>query len=174
VRGWIEWFAKGLWRRRRPIQVVIAITMVFTLLVLWQNRDVRPARTMTDPSFVQAANTLCAKKVRPLAEKQLSSEEHNKIDDSPKANAAKVEAAADKLAAAVAELRTLPHRPQNTTQLKAWFAAFDDYIQAGRDYAAALRTGNEADYNRVDDEGVAPLKAISHFARANRIDNCIP
>ena len=174
MRGWIEWFARGLWRRRRPIQVLIAIGMVFTLLVLWQNRDLRPARTMTDPSFVRQANALCEKQVRPLAEQQLSSREHDKQDDTPRANAAKVEAAADKLEAAVTELRALPHRPENTGQLNAWFVNFDDYVQAGRDYATALRTGNEADYNRVDDEGVAPLKAISHFARANRIDSCVP
>jgi hypothetical protein len=174
VRGWIEWFAKGLWRRRRPIQVVILIGVLFTLLVLWQNRSIRPARTMTDPSFERAANALCEKRIRPLAEKQLSSEEHNKQDDTPEANAVKVDKVADKLEAAVAELRALPRRPENTGQLNAWFRDFDDYIQAGRDYADALRTGDEAEYNRVDDEGVAPLKAISHFARANHLDACIP
>jgi hypothetical protein len=174
VRGWIEWFAKGLWRRRRPIQVLIGITAVFTLLVLWQNRDFRPARTMTDPSFVRAANALCDKQVRPLAEKQRSSTEENKINDTAKANAKKVDAVADKLEAAVSDLRALPHRPENADQLDAWFGEFDGYIAAGRHYAAALRTGNAAQYNKVDDEGIAPLKAISHFARANRLDSCIP
>jgi hypothetical protein len=174
VRGWIEWFAKGLWRRRRPIQVLIGIAFAFTLLVLWQNRNFRPGRTMTDPSFVRAANALCEKKVRPLADKQRSSTQEDKIDDGPKANARRVDAAADKLEAAVTELRALPHRPQNTSQLDAWFGEFDGYIAAGRHYAAALRTGDAAKYNNVDDEGVAPLKAISHFARANRLDSCIP
>jgi hypothetical protein len=174
VRGWIEWFAKGLWRRRRPIQVVIGIGVVFTLLVLWQNRNFRPARTMTDPSFERAANALCERQIRPLAEKQLSSEEHNKQDDTPAANAVKVDKVAGKLEAAVSDLRALPHRPENASQLDAWFRDFDDYIKAGRDYADALRTGSEAEYNRVDDEGIAPLKAISHFARANHLDSCIP
>jgi hypothetical protein len=174
VRGWIEWFAKGLWRRRRPIQVLIGIAALFTALVLWQNRNFRPAPTMSDPSFVRAANALCVKKVRPLAEKQRSSSEEEKVDDSPKANAAKIDKTADELAAAVAELRALPHRPQNTSQLDAWFGEFDGYIAAGHHYADALRTGEPSTYNKADDEGVAPLKAISHFARANRIDSCIP
>jgi hypothetical protein len=174
VRGWIEWFAKGLWRRRRPLQVIVAITAAFTLLVLWQNRNLRPPRTMTDPSFVQAANALCERQIRPLAEKQLSSREHDKQDDSPKANAVKIDRVADKLEAAVAELRALPHRPENTSQLNAWFGDFDGYVQAGRDYAEALRTTTEDQYSKVDDEAVAPLKAISHFARANHLDSCIP
>jgi hypothetical protein len=174
VRGWIEWFAKGLWRRRRPIQVLIGITAVFALLVLWQNRDFRPGRTMTDPAFVRAASAVCTKQVKPLAERQRSSTEENKYNDSPQANAKRVEDVADKLAAAVTDLRALPHRPDNARQINEWFDEFDGYITAGDHYAAALRTGNAAEYNKVDDEGVEPLKAISHFARANRIDACIP
>ncbi|HVV38312.1 MAG TPA: hypothetical protein VHC63_17015 [Acidimicrobiales bacterium] len=176
MRGWIEWFFKGVWHRRRVWQVVL-IVMVLIMLpagIEWIVSKRRPARTMTDPTFVRAANALCAQEVKPLAEKQRSSQEQEKIDDSPKANAAKVDKVADKLEAAVAHLRALSHRPANNDQLNAWFGAFDDYVKAGRDYAAALRTGNETEYNKVDDEGVAPLKAISHFARANRIDNCIP
>jgi hypothetical protein len=153
---------------------MIGIAAAFTALVLWQNRNLRPPRTMTDPTFVRAANSLCERQVRPLAEKQRSSQEQNKIDDSPKANAKKIDQVADKLEAAVAELRALPHRPENKSQLDAWFAEFDGYIQAGRDYAEALRTTTEDQYSKVDDEGVAPLKAISHFARANHLDSCIP
>ena len=174
MRGWIEWFAKGLWRLRRPIQVIVAIAAAFTALVLWQNRDVRPSRTMSDPSFERAANSLCAEKIRPLAEQRRSSSEQGDVDDSPKANARKIDKVAAKLAAAVAELRTLPHRPANTAQLEGWFAEFDAYIVAGRHYADALRTGNEEIFTRADDKGVAPLEAISDFARANHIDACIP
>ena len=174
MRGWIEWFARGLWKRRRTIQVIVAVIAAFTLLVLWENRNLRPARTMTDPSFVKAADALCAKQVRPLAEKQRSSSDEAKYNDTPKANAKRIDDVADKLAAAVVQLRALPHRAANTSQLKAWFGDFDHYIAAGRNYAESLRTSNEAVYSKVDDQGVAPLKAISHFARANYLDSCIP
>ena len=112
MRGWIEWFAKGLWKLRRPIQVIIGITALFTLLVLWQNRDVRPPRTMDDPKFEAAANAVCLKQVRPLAEQQRSS--GDEVDDTPKANAVKVERVATKLEAAVADLgrsTTCPETP---------------------------------------------------------------
>ena len=172
VRGWIEWFAKGIWKRRRPLQVVIGITAAFTLLVLWQNRDVRPPRTMNDPQFERAANSLCATKVRPLAEERRSSREDT--NDTPKANATKIDRVAGKLEAAVEELRALPRKAANDSQIEAWLAEFDAYIDAGRHYADALRTEDEKVYTEADDEGVAPLKAISDFARANHIDACIP
>jgi hypothetical protein len=172
MRGWIEWFAKGLWKIRRPIQVIVGITALFTLLVLWQNRDIRPPRTMEDPKFEAAANAVCLKQVRPLAEQQRSS--GDEVDDTPKANAVKVERVATKLEAAVADLRALDQLPRNASQIESWLAEFDAYIEAGRHYAAALRRGNQDEYLKVDDEGVAPLKAISHFARANHLDACIP
>jgi hypothetical protein len=173
VRGWIEWFAKGLWKRRRPIQVLIGITAAFTLLVLWQNRDIRPARTMNDPRFERAAGTLCTAKIRPLAEQRRTGGGDDPAD-TPKANAAKIERVAAKLEAAVEELRALPHAAANTSRIESWLAEFDAYIEAGRHYADALRTGDESVYTKADDEGVEPLKAISHFARANHIDACIP
>lgn len=176
MRGWIDFIGKELWAIRKQILVSVGVIVLVVALGLWRSLDFspRPARTITDPSFVRAANALCDKQVRPLAEKQRSSSQEDKIDDGPKANAAKVEKTADKLETAVTELRALPHRPQNASQLDAWFGEFDGYIAAGRHYAAALRTGDAAKYTKVDDEGVAPLKAISHFARANRIDSCIP
>ncbi|HUR78706.1 MAG TPA: hypothetical protein VMZ22_12225 [Acidimicrobiales bacterium] len=172
MRGWVEWFARGLWKRRRPIQVVVAICAAFTLLVLWQNRDIRPARTMSDPGFERAANALCAKQVRPLAERRRSGA--GEAADTPKANADKVDRVADKLEAAVTELRALPHLSRNGRKIDAWIQEFDAYIEAGRNYANALRDGDEEEYTRVDDQGVAPLRAISDFARANHIDNCVP
>ena len=177
MRGWIQWFA-GLFRRNwKPIVGTLFVLSLPILIpgaiFLFQGHQ-RPPRTMTDPSFVRAANALCDEKVRPLAEKQRSSREQSKIDDSPKANAAKIDEVADKLEAAVTELRALPHRPANRSQLQAWFADFDAYIAAGRHYANALRTTTEDQYSKVDDEAVAPLKAIRNFARANHIDSCIP
>jgi Asp-tRNA(Asn)/Glu-tRNA(Gln) amidotransferase A subunit family amidase len=171
MRGWIEWFAKGLWKRRRPIQVMIAITAVFTLLVLWQNRDVRPARTMQDPKFEKAANALCAEKIPPL---RAVRREEKSEDDLEKETAAAIDKAATKLEGVVAELRTLEVQPKNQSTVAAWLAEFDGYIAAGRHYANALRAGDPEEYTQVDDEAVAPLKAISHFARANYLDACIP
>jgi hypothetical protein len=107
-----------------------------------------------------------------LAEQR--SESRDAPTDTPKNNAKKIDRVATKLEAAVAELRALPHKPANDTLIESWLAEYDAYIAAGRHYADALRTENEEAYTAADDEGVAPLKAISTFARANHIDACIP
>jgi hypothetical protein len=171
VRDWIGWFAKGLWKRRRPIEVMIVITVLFTLLVLYQNRNFRPGRTMSDPQFERAANAICKSSIPPLRAVRPKAESESDLE---KATARQVDHAATKLEGVVVRLRALEVRPENQRQVAAWLRHFDDYVAAGRHYADALRTGNDKLFNRVDDEGVAPLKAISHFARANRIDHCIP
>lgn len=171
MRGWIEWFATGLWRRRRPIQALIAIAAAFTALVLWQNRDVRPARTMRDAKFERAAKAVCAEKIPPL---RAVRREERTDDDLEEETAAAVDRAASELEAVVADLRAFDVRPENAARVDAWLDEFDDYIAAGRHYAAAIREGDPAVYSEVDDEAVAPLRAISRFARANHLDACIP
>lgn len=171
MKDWISWFARGLWKRRRPIQILIGITIAFTLLVLWQNRNFRPGRTMTDPTFERAAVRICEASIPRL---RAVRPEHETEADLEQETARQVDRAAAKLEGVVAQLRSLDVRAENRKQVTAWFSHFDDYIAAGHHYAEALRTGNDRLYNKVDDEGVAPLKAISEFGRANRMDACIP
>ena len=150
---------------------MLAITVAFTLLVLWENRDFRPARTIDDPQFERAASAMCSKSIPPL---RAVRRQHETDADLEQRTARQVDSAADRLEGVVTQLRTLKVRPANEPAISAWLGHFDEYITAGRHYADALRTGNDAVYNRVDDEGVAPLKAISTFARANHLDACIP
>jgi hypothetical protein len=176
VRGWIEWFVNGLRKRRRPLLIATAWIATIALLIsgwAWFAlvRNPRPVRTMTDPTFERSANALCASRIPKLrAVRREGDTEKNLEQQTAKA----VESAAGKLTALVSDLRGLSVEPRNASQVNAWFGHFDDYIAAGHHYAAALRTGNDDVFNRVDDEGIAPLKAISHFARANHIDACIP
>lgn len=152
-------------------QILIGISAAFTALVLWQNRNFRPERTMTDPTFERAATAICEKSIPKLRAVRREDETE---EDLEKLTATQVDSAATKLEGVVVQLRALEVRPANRAQVDAWFGHFDDYVAAGRKYADALRTGNDRLYNDVDDEGVAPLKAISRFARANYIDACIP
>lgn len=176
MRGWIDWFLNGLRKRRRPLLIATAwIASIALLISGWAwfalIRNPRPARTMTDPTFERSANALCASRIPKLRAVRRQGDTDKDLEQ---ATAKAVENAASKLTSVVAELRGLSVETKNATQVSAWFSHFDDYIKAGHDYAAALRTGNADVYNRVDDEGIAPLKAISHFARANHIDACIP
>jgi hypothetical protein len=176
VRGWIEWFARGLWKRRKPILTTVAVVTVLVAFGLARNLDFsrRPPRTIHDPSFERAAVAICTKEVRPLAERQRSSKEQGKYNDTPKANAVRVDRAADDLASAVDHLRALPSRPESKARVDEWLHQYDRFIAAGHRYADALRTGNEEIYTKADDESVEPHKRISDFARANHLDACNP
>ena len=173
MRGWIEWIFEQVKRFRRGLLIILGIVTAYVLLIvavfLW---NPRPSRTIDDPAFEKAANALCEKRVRPLAEQRRSGGDESA--DTPKANAAKIERVVEKLEAAVVELRALPHQPQYDDEIDAWFAEFDAFIEAGRNYADALRTEDEAVYMAADDESEAPHEAISDFARANHIDACNP
>lgn len=171
MRGWLEWLVGGLWKRRRVILVLLGITAAFTALVLFQNRDYRPEATMEDPAFIDAANTLCAKTIPGL---RAVPREGETEDDLAVETADQIDRVLPKLTTLVGDLRTLDAQPASEAQLQAWFGDFDDYIAAGRAYSAALRTGKDDVYDKVDDQAVQPLKNISHFARANKIDSCIP
>ncbi len=172
MRGWIQWFAEGIWRLKKPIVITVAVLAAYIGLVVWQNRpEARPQRTMNDPAFERAAGAICAKKVPPLRAVRREDDSDESLE---KETAAQIERVATKLEAVVVELRDLEVKPANAAQVDAWFGHFDDYVAAGRAYAAALRGGNEDVYNRVDDRAIAPLEAISRFARANLIDACIP
>ncbi len=150
---------------------MVAITAVFTALILWQNRNPRPERTMNDPRFERAANAICSEKIPGL---RAVRREDDTEDDLEEETARAVDRAATRLRAVVDELRALEVRPANQDQVAVWFGHFDDFLASGRRYADALRSGDPEVYDAVDDEAVAPLQAISRFARANHIDSCIP
>ena len=173
MRGWIDWIAKGLWAARKPILIVVGVSTLITGIGILRSVDLspRPSRTMHDPTFERAATALCTKKLPPLrAVRREGQPEGNREQQTARA----VDRVATKLEAVVVELRALPRRDADAAQIESWLTHFDDYIAAGRHYATAVRGGNETVYNKVDNEAVAPLKAISSFARANRIDACIP
>lgn len=173
MRGWIEWIAQGLWRRRSAVAKWTALAVAIAALAVIRTVDWegRPPRTIDDPAFESAAEALCAEELPKL---RATRREERTDDDLEQETAKQVDEVADSLERVVADLRALDVRAQDADEVATWFGHFDDYIEAGRRYAEALRTGDESLYSKVDDEGVAPLQAISRFARGNHIDSCIP
>lgn len=172
MRGWLSWFGEVIRRRRRPILITLGVIVAYTGLVIWQNRpEPRPPRTIDDPTFEAAAATLCAERIPPL---RAVRREGNTDDNLEEETAAEIDRVANELAEVVEDMRTLPVRQADRAEITEWLGHFDDFVDAGRRYADALRTGDPDVYNEVDDDGVAPLKAISRFARANHLDACIP
>ena len=114
---------------------------------------------------------ICAKQIPALRAVKREDDTDEPLE---KETADQIDKVADKLEAMVGRLQALEVRPADRAEVDAWFAAYADYLAAGRHYAEALRGGNEDVYNTVDDESVEPLKRIRDFALANSIDACIP
>lgn len=173
MRGWIEWLTRGLSKRRRGIIgwtlfSVVIIGLAFARTYDWAGR---PDRTINDPAFERAAVAICAEEIPKL---RAVRREEDTDDPLEKETAAKVDQVADDLENMVERLRELDVRPVDRSEVDGWFGAYGDFVEAGRNYATALRGGNEDVYNEVDDEGIEPLKQIRDFARANHMDACIP
>lgn len=172
MRGWIEWFTQGLWKRKRRILAWTALSVaVIGLAVVRTLPGPRPERTINDPTFERAAVALCEKEIPKL---RAVKREEDTDDPLEEETAKQIDEVASDLEALVGRLRSLDVRAADKAAVEAWFGAFADYIAAGRHYAEALRGGDEKVYNEVDDEGIEPLKAIRDFARANHLDACIP
>lgn len=173
VRGWIKWFTQGLKKRRRPIVLWTLLTVVvvgaaFARTYDWKGR---PERTINDPAFARAAIAICEKSIPKLRAVRREDETEKDLE---RETAKQVEGVADRLEAMVDRLKTLEVRASDQPEVDAWFVDFGEYVAAGRHYAEAVRGGDENVYNKVDDEGVEPLKRVRDFALANRIDACIP
>lgn len=169
----MKWLTQGLWKRRRGIfgwtaLVVVVIGAAFARTYDWAGR---PDRTIDDPSFERAATAICAKEIPEL---RAVKREEKTDDPLEEETAAKVEQVADDLEAMVNRLKLIQVRAVDKAEVDEWFVAYARYIQAGRNYAEAVRGGDEDEYNTVDDQAVEPLKQVRDFARANHIDACIP
>ena len=171
VRGWIEYFVGLLKQYRKPLLAIVGLTVVFTGLVLFQNRNFRPARTIDDPKFVSAANAICEKSIPQL---RATRREDDTNDDLEVETADQIDKVIPRLEKVVVELRALDVRSADKAKVDEWFAAFDRYIAAGKEYSAALRSRDDDRYDKADDAGIKPLSDISNFARANHLDDCIP
>lgn len=151
--------------------MIVAVLLVLGGLAYTRGRAPRPKPTIDDPAFVVAANRRCAAVLPQLR----ATEDTVRSEDSrEKETAVAIDRATDGIDELVSDLRTVPMSTTAAPKIDEWLDAWGDYTAAGRRYAAAIRAGDPMQYGRVDDESVVPLKRISRFSRANRIDACIP
>jgi hypothetical protein len=129
--------------------------------------DSRPAATINDPAFVRQANTVCRTTVPKLRAPDRRGPTTTELTP------ATIDATADGLAAVAAELRTLPVRAADQARVQAWLADWDRFIAVGRQYAAAVKAGDDERYTKIDDEAIDVAQRIGRFARGNRIDECV-
>ena len=130
----------------------------------------RPSRTISDTRFTATAARLCRDQIPRLRADptQNRTEERNERE-----TAARVERAADGLADLVEDLAAVPVRTADKPEVDRWLDDWRDYIDAGRRYARAVRSGDADAFSRQAEASRTTVERIGRFARANRVDACI-
>ncbi|MGH9180523.1 MAG: hypothetical protein ACRDY5_02245, partial [Acidimicrobiales bacterium] len=88
--------------------------------------------------------------------------------------APRIERAADGLDGLVTRLDALPVTPADQAEVDRWLTDWRAYISVGREYAAALRSGEESTGAEVGAETGRIGSRIFGFARSNSMPSCSP
>lgn len=149
----------------------VAIGLLVISVPAWLGPDVEiPPRTLTDTTFTTSAEALCAKAFPALVSARPESRDDN---GTPAAFAARIDRAADGLAAVAADLRGLPVAGADRAAVERWLADWDSYTAVGHRYADALEAG---DIDRSDDlsrEGQALAQRVFLFSKGNDMPSCV-
>lgn len=124
-------------------------------------------RTITDASFIRAANQTCKQILVPL-----KNAPRPQVGDSNASVADKTETAATGIDHLLVALRQIPVQPADQAQVNAWLAAWTTYTATGHRVAAAIRTGAPAQFEPLEQLGQKQRFPVVDFAAANGIKSC--
>lgn len=129
---------------------------------------VKQAPLISDPSFTQAADTVCKHYVTVF-------NTENTLDKEPSQAQAGdfLESIATSFDAMVGQLRTIPVKPADQAAVGQWLNDWDAYDAYGHTYAAAVRAGSERDLVVHDSSRIGALRRRRNgFAKANHMGAC--
>jgi len=154
-----------------PVVLILSLVLVSTVVIGY--RITRPAPTgpkvLTDQAFVAQANDRCRVAIptlRPQDTSRDSTVAPNEIAD-------QAVRAADGLAALATELRAVPVVAGQEPFVEGWLDGWASFIDAGRRYAQAVRSGDIDTANEVGRSGDPAQKQADAFARGNGLDACL-
>jgi len=156
-------------RDRRRLFAVVVVIGALLCAVVWFSIPKRPDPTISDAAFRSAANDLCAATFPDLRAERRP--ERNLSDGEV---ADRVDEVADELDGVVRDLGEIPVQAADRAEVEAWIDAWAAYVEVGRSYAEAIRTGDADHAERVRAGGDDEARAIGRFASGNRIDACVP
>jgi Protein of unknown function (DUF2510) len=147
--------------------IAVAASLAWALsLTILKRHNVGP-RTITDASFIAAANSLCRQQLTPLLNAQ-----RPKVGDSDALVADKTEAAATGLDALIATLRQIPVQRADQARVGVWLDNWARYVQTGHAVAVADRTHDASKYEPLLEQGRKQRFPVTDFAQANGIKRC--
>ena len=154
-----------------PLVLIGAVVLLSAVVVGYQ--VTRPAaagpKVLTDQAFVDRANQVCQAVLPGLRPQDTS----RAASITPEQIAEQAERAADGLATLAVELRALPIAAEQEPYVEGWLDGWGTFIDAGRRYGQAVRTGDVAAANKVARSGDPAQRRADAFARGNGIKSCL-
>jgi len=150
------------------IGVVVVISAVVIAVQLLKPAPSGP-RVLTDTVFVAAANTTCKEALGGL---RPQSTDRDAVV-SPAQIADQANTAADGLAGLQGRIRGLSVAVDQQQFVAGWMDDWGTFIDAGRRYAAAVRTGDVQGANKVGRSGDPAQRRADGFARGNDLSSCL-
>lgn len=161
---------------RRRWYLLAGGALLFAFFVIsvpaWLGAGVEiPPQTVSDAGYTTRADALCADALPKLRADRPESRDDN---GTPAQFAARVDKAADGLAAVAVDLRAIPvTTAADGAEIDGWLDDWDAYIALGRQYAAAL-AAEELDRSRdLSAQSQTLSKRIFGFSKGNDMPSCV-
>ena len=154
-----------------PVVLILAFVVLSAVVIGY--RITRPApsgpKVLTDQTFVAQANERCRVAIPALRPQDTSRDSSVTPDQIAEGS---IRAAAG-LAALATELRALPVAAEQKPFVEGWLDGWAAFIDAGRRYAQAVRTGDIDAANEIGRSGDPAQKESDAFARGNGLNSCL-
>jgi len=154
-----------------PIILVGVFVLLSGVVIGYQVTRPTPTgpKVLTDQSYVDGANQACSAAFPALRPQDTSRDS----TITPEQIADRSVHAADGLATLAQQLRDLPVAADQRPFIEGWLDGWGTFVDAGRRYAQAIRTGNVKTANEVARSGDPAQSRADAFARGNGISSCL-
>lgn len=154
-----------------PLVLIGAAVLISAVVIGYQVTRPPPAgpKVITDAAFVEQANRTCQAALPALRPQDTARDSIN----SPEQIADQSVRAADGLAALARELRETPVAAEQAPFVEGWLDGWGTFIDAGRRYAQAVKSGDVEAANDVARSGDPAQRRADAFARGNGLRSCL-
>jgi hypothetical protein len=154
-----------------PIVLIGVAVLVSAVVIGYQVTRPAPSgpKVLTDRAFVDQANRTCSAAIPALRPQDTSRDSVS----TPAQIADQSAQAADGLAALAQQLRALPVAAEQEPFVEGWLDGWGTFVDTGRRYAQAVRSGDVEGANEVARSGDPAQRRADAFARGNGIKACL-
>ncbi len=148
------------------------LAVLFWIYVFANGDSIAHPDEFDDPVFVEAAETICAKRQAAIAEFPLATAAEDPVN-----RGELVALGTEQLALMVTELGelALPTDPKGADGVPQWLADYELYLNDRRRYSSVLATGDDPAFTISGNaQGVRVTDLLRTFAEVNEMDSCAP